>query len=76
MSYEEIKIKMYEHGLNIICEQCEIDEFIPHGDGNKLMDILNEIWDLNFAKFTLTEKGKELLEKINSGEATWEDYNF
>lgn len=73
MSYEEIKIKMYEHGLNIVCESRKIDEFIPHGDGNKLMDILNDIWYLNFAKFTLTEKGKELLEKINSGEATWED---
>ena len=66
MSYEKIEIKMYEHGMNIICEPCEIDEFIPHGDGNKLMDILNEIWEINFAKYTLTEKGEEMLEKIKN----------
>ena len=76
MRYEEIKIKLYEWGMNISCERCKIDKFIPHGNGDKVMDVFNDIWNLNFGKFVLTEKGKELLEKIDSGEATWEDYEL
>lgn len=40
----------------------------PKGDGNAIMEILNEIEDYTDpnATFTLTEKGKKMTEKIAS----------
>ena len=66
MAYATIKLEMFKSGMHVTCEETEHDEFVPAGDGNKLMDILNEIDDLcnPDATFVVTEKGKEHLEQL------------
>lgn len=43
MKLTTITIDMYETGLHLVCEDTGHDELILTGDGNKLIDILNEI---------------------------------
>lgn len=53
------------------CEPCEvldIGKFVAKGDGNVIMDILNQIDDVtnSNATFILTEKGNALLDKLKN----------
>lgn len=53
------------------CEPCEvfdIGKFVAKGDGNAIMDILNQIDDVtnSNATFILTEKGNALLDKLKN----------
>lgn len=63
----------FDNGIYIECEDFDIGKFIPKGDGNAIMDTLNDIDDLvnSEARFVITEKGKKLLEndKINRTES-------
>ena len=53
------------------CEPCEvldIGKFVAKGDGNAIMDILNQKDDVtnSNATFILTEKGNALLDKLKN----------
>lgn len=58
----------FDNGIYIECEDLDIGQFVSKGDGNAIMDILNSIDDVTNSSttFTLTEKGKALLDKLKS----------
>ena len=62
MKQATIILDMYKSGLHVTCEETGHDEFIQHGNGNRLMEILNIIQDVTDPDSTweLTEKGKYL----------------
>lgn len=57
----------FDNGIYIECEDLDIGKFVTKGDGNAIMDILNDIDNFTDPNttFKLTEKGKELLNKLN-----------
>lgn len=63
----------FDNGIYVECGDLDIGKFIPKGDGNAIMDILNDIDSITNSNttFRLTEKGKKLLEnaKINRTES-------
>ena len=58
----------FDNGIYIECEDLDIGQFVPKGNGNAIMDILNQIDDVtnSSATFKLTEKGEALLDKLKS----------
>ena len=55
-----IKLELYANGIHFICDDTDMDELIPQGDGNKLMELLNKA-SLRAdpdTTYSLTEKGK------------------
>lgn len=58
----------FDNGIYIECEDLGIGKFVTKGNGNAIMDILNSIDDVTNSSttFTLTEKGKALLDKLKS----------
>ena len=58
----------FDNGIYIECEDLDIGKFVTKGNGNAIMDILNQIDDVTNSSttFTLTEKGKALLDKLKS----------
>ena len=69
MAQATIVLEMFKSGLHVMCEDTDTDDFVKHGDGNRLMEILNEIYDITDpdARFTLTDKGKYLAKLMESG---------
>ncbi len=63
----EVYLQLFPSGIHLQCPDCDIDEYVPKGDGNKFMDLLNEIYILTDPNvtFELTEEGKKLLENEN-----------
>lgn len=70
MGYAKINLELFKSGIHLTCEDTGEDEFIPKGNGDMLLDIINEIDALcnPDAIFTLTEKGKEYVEKLKENE--------
>ena len=58
----------FDDGIYIECEDLDIGKFVTKGDGNVIMDILNQIDDVTNSSttFVLTEKGKALLDKLKN----------
>ena len=58
----------FDNGIYIECKDLDIGKFIATGDGNAIMDILNQIDDVtnSNAIFVLTEKGNALLDKLKN----------
>lgn len=75
MKQARIILDMYDTGLHLTCEETGHDEIIPKGNGNKLMDILNEIADVTDpdARFELTEKGKYLANLMDNEGLSFEE---
>jgi len=69
MGYANINLEMFKSGLHLTCKETEDDEFIPKGNGNMLMDILNKIDELTNpdTRYQITEKGLRVLELTESG---------
>ena len=67
MKRATVIMELFDSGIHLLCEETETDVFIEHGNGNKLMDTLNSIYDDTdpTATYSLTEKGEEVLELIN-----------
>lgn len=65
--YASATLHFYKSGIFIECKELDIGEFIPKGNGNMLMSVLNDIEDCTNpeAKYIITEKGKELLKELN-----------
>lgn len=55
----------FDNGIYIECEELDIGKFVSTGDGNAIMEVLNDIDSVSNsnATFTLTEKGKKLVEQ-------------
>ena len=58
----------FDDGIYIECEDLDIGKFVTKGDGNAIMDILNQIDDVTNSNttFVLTEKGNALLDKLKN----------
>ena len=61
-------VHFFDNGIYIECKDLDIGKFIAKGDGNAIMDILNQIDDVtnSNATFVLTEKGNTLLDKLKN----------
>lgn len=57
-----------DNGIYIECEDLDIGKFVAKGNGNAIMDILNQIDDVTNSSttFVLTKKGEALLDKLKS----------
>lgn len=58
----------FDNGIYIECEDLDMGKFVSKGDGNAIMEVINEI-DENSdpnATFALTEKGKKMLEQAEA----------
>lgn len=60
-------LHFFDNGIFIECEDLNIGKFINKGDGDSIMEIINDIDDFTNSNttFSLTEKGKEEAEKLN-----------
>ena len=66
----DVTLGLYESGIRIVCEDIELDDFVELGNGNKFMDILNDIYyqlDPN-ATYEITELGKQYLKELKENE--------
>lgn len=66
----EVYLQLFPSGVHLQCEECDIDEFIPLGDGNRFMEILNDIYIITDPNttFRLTKEGKRLLKELEKDE--------
>lgn len=57
-----------DNSIYIECEDLDIGKFVAKGNGNAIMDILNQIDDVTNSSttFVLTKKGEALLDKLKS----------
>lgn len=71
-AYATIKLELRKAGIIATCEDIEEEVFIKHGDGNALIDFINNVEDIcdPEATFQITEKGREYLKSLieNEGE--------
>ena len=75
MAQATIILELFKSGIHLTCEDTGHDEFIPHGDGNKLVDLINEI-ELDTdpdATFTLTDKGKYVAKLMDEDGLSFEE---
>lgn len=58
----------FDNGIYIECKDLDIGKFVSKGNGNAIMDILNDIDDCtnSTTTFELTEKGKEIVDKLDN----------
>ena len=56
----------FDNGIYIECEDLDIGKFVAKGNGNAIMDILNQIDDVTNSSttFVLTKKGKKIAENL------------
>ena len=75
MAQATIVLELFRSGIHLTCEDTGHDEFIPHGDGNKLIDLINEIeieTDPN-TTYSLTAKGKHIAHLMDDEGMSFED---
>ena len=70
--FATIQLDLYKGGIRAYCQDlsdCDdlYEEFIPRGDGQALIDFINEVDELTNPDtvFALTEKGKNEAKKLN-----------
>lgn len=70
MANAVITLELYNSGIHFVCDDTGADDFIPRGDGNKLMELINNVQDITDpdAIFTLTEKGREYIKRLEENE--------
>ena len=68
--FATIVLELHKAGIVASCEDIEKEEFIKLGDGNALMAFINDVEDIcdPDATFRLTEKGRKVLEALDSGD--------
>lgn len=64
-AYATITLELRKSGMIASCDEINEEVFIESGDGNALMDFINLVDDCTNpdATYTLTDKGRELLEE-------------
>jgi hypothetical protein len=75
MAQATIILELFKSGIHLTCEDAGLDEFIPHGDGNKLVDLINKIeFDTDpDATFALTDKGKYVAKLMDEDGLSFEE---
>lgn len=65
-AYATITLELRKGGMFFICDETDTEVFVNDGDGNKLMDLLNETVAICHpdSRFSITEKGKEYLRQL------------
>ena len=60
-------LHFFDNGIFVECDDLSIGKFISKGDGNALMEIINDINDFTNSNttFLLTEKGEEEAKRLN-----------
>ena len=68
--FATITLDLYKKGIRAYCEELsedgdEFEEFIPRGDGQALMDFINEVEDYCHpdARFRIAEEGRLSLDR-------------
>lgn len=63
MAQANIKLELFKSGIHLTCEETGHDEFIQSGDGNRLIELINEIDEATDPDviYSITDKGKEIL---------------
>ena len=75
MKQATITLEMFDSGIHLMCADTGHDEFIEKYNGNKLIDIINEIQidtDPN-TTWTITDKGRELLRLVEKEGLSYEE---
>lgn len=64
-AYATIILELHKCGIVFQCDECNIEEFIPVGDVDRLLEQLNLVEDIcnPDSVFRLTEKGGKTLEE-------------
>lgn len=59
MSYATITLKLFNGGIMFSCKNAGISDVIPYGNGNRLMELINEVENLcnPDATFEIIEEG-------------------
>lgn len=75
MAQATIILELFKSGIHLTCDDTGHDEFIPRGDGNTLVEVLNNIQDITDpdAIWSLTEKGKYLTHLMDDEGMTFEE---
>lgn len=65
-NYATVTLKFFKAGIYAECEDLELTEFISKGDGQAMMDFLNEVDEFSDpdTTYVITEKGKEYLNSL------------
>ncbi len=60
-------LHFFDNGIYVECEDLDIGKFITKGDGNALMDVINDIDDVTNSNttFFLTNKGEEKADRLS-----------
>lgn len=66
MSYATITLKLFKGGMLFDCEEADVCDVIPSGNGNRLMELINEVEDIcnPDATFEITEEGRKYLKEL------------
>lgn len=71
--FATITLELFKKGIRAYCEELsedgdEFEEFIPRGDGQALMDFINEVEGYCHpdARFSITEKGRQSLDRLRT----------
>jgi hypothetical protein len=66
-----INICVYENGLRFKCDDVFIDEFVEHGDCDKLINLVDDVCAISDpnTRYHVTEKGLQYLEELKKSES-------
>ena len=66
----QVTLELYKSGIRIICYETDLDDFIPFGCADKLIEHINEIYTIcdDDTVYKLTDKGKEYLKSLENEE--------
>lgn len=66
MSYATITLKLFKGGILFNCEDADISDVIPYGNGNRLIELLNEVDEIcdPDATFEITEEDRDYLKEL------------
>lgn len=69
--FATIRLELFKAGIRAVCDDLSdedetYEEFIARGDGDALLDFINEVEGVcdPEARFALTEKGKKSVERL------------
>lgn len=66
MSYATITLKLFNGGILFKCEEADVSDVIPFGNGNRLMELINEVEEMCYpdATYEVTEDGEKFLKEF------------
>ena len=66
MSYATITLKLFKGGILFKCEEADVSDVIPFGNGNRLMELINEVEEMCYpdATYEVTEEDEKFLKEF------------